>query len=161
MSLDTQDWDWSQIRRHCLREARRHTANAADAEDAAQAAVLRAWRGRDALTDSGALWCWLSRISRNEALRLYERRRPEPRAEVPDGTSVGDLSETVALRVDVRRAVRELSPSDRRLLELRYADDLTCAAAAGRVGIELATAKVRLHRARRRLARALASAYGA
>jgi RNA polymerase sigma-70 factor, ECF subfamily len=149
-------WDWSQIHEHCLREARRHTASLADAEDVAQNAALRAWCRQNSLNDPQALWFWLSRITHNEAMRLHERVRPECRADVPESPDDGGLADRVALKLDVRRALSGLSESDQQLIALHYGRDLTCAVAAQQLQIPLPTAKVRLHRIRGRLARTLA-----
>jgi RNA polymerase sigma-70 factor (ECF subfamily) len=63
--------------------------------------------------------------------------------------------DVVDLQLDVRQAVRRLTPQDRKLLALRYVDDLTQPAVALALGIPEGTAKVRLHRARGRLQRVL------
>jgi len=76
-----------------------------------------------------------------------------------------DLSATIELRegeedervlaavelADLHAAMDALSQRDRRLLEMRYAEDLTQAAIAQRLGIPEGTVKVRLHRARAKL----------
>jgi RNA polymerase sigma-70 factor, ECF subfamily len=153
-------WDWSQVHQHCLREARRYTSSHADAEDVAQDATLRAWRRRHALNDPDALWSWLSRITRNEAMRLYERTRPESRADLPETSYDADLPERVAMRLDLEQALTRLSLADQRLVVLHYGCDLTCAAAADKLHLRLSTTKVRLHRIRRQLATSLAGTYG-
>jgi RNA polymerase sigma-70 factor (ECF subfamily) len=56
-----------------------------------------------------------------------------------------------ALRVSVEQALGTLPDGDRRLLRLRYAEDLTQSEVARRLGVPEGTVKVRLHRARRRL----------
>jgi RNA polymerase sigma-70 factor (ECF subfamily) len=52
---------------------------------------------------------------------------------------------------DLHAALQELSERDRRLLEMRYQEDLTQAAIATRLDIPIGTVKVRLHRARAKL----------
>lgn len=47
--------------------------------------------------------------------------------------------------------MRDLSPEDRRLLQLRYVADLTQSAVAEQLGMPEGTTKVRLHRLRKRL----------
>jgi RNA polymerase sigma-70 factor (ECF subfamily) len=153
-------WDWSEAHRHCLREARRHTANQHDAEEVAQDALLRAWRGWDSLRDPDAMWSWLAAITRNEAIRMYERTRPELRAELPERADEGGIADQVAVRLDVRRALSQLPERDQQLVALRYGSDLTCEAAAHALDLHPATAKVRLHRLHRRLAVSLARSYG-
>src|SRR4051794_15833872 len=69
-----QAWDWDEIARQCLREARRMTRTHDDAEDVAQEALLRAWRHRDRCREPQARSAWVARICHNEA------RRPRPGA---------------------------------------------------------------------------------
>ncbi|HEV2726999.1 MAG TPA: sigma-70 family RNA polymerase sigma factor, partial [Solirubrobacterales bacterium] len=52
---------------------------------------------------------------------------------------------------DIHAALRLLSERDRKLLEMKYEEDLTQAMIARRLGIPEGTVKVRLHRARNRL----------
>lgn len=63
------------------------------------------------------------------------------------------MVETVE-HADLQAALRRLSERDRRLLAMRYVEDLTQAAIARRLGIPEGTVKVRLHRARNKLRRA-------
>jgi RNA polymerase sigma-70 factor (ECF subfamily) len=63
------------------------------------------------------------------------------------------MVETVE-HADLQAALRRLSERDRRLLAMRYVEDLTQAAIASRLGIPEGTVKVRLHRARNKLRRA-------
>ena len=67
----------------------------------------------------------------------------------------GDELEAVLVRVDVERALAPLSPDERRLVELRYAEDLTQPAAAAALGVPEGTVKVRLHQLRARLRQTL------
>jgi RNA polymerase sigma-70 factor (ECF subfamily) len=150
-------WDWPVLRRQVMSEARRWTADEHAAEDVVQRALTRAWRHRDRCADQGAPLAWVMAITRNEARRWHGR--PASR-EIPDdvGSSAngdragGSLEERTITRLDVRDAVRRLSDDDRRLLALRYAEDLTQAEIARRLSWPEGTVKVRLHRLRRRLA---------
>jgi DNA-directed RNA polymerase specialized sigma24 family protein len=67
-------WDWTALSTSCLREARRVLGSEQDAEEAAQDALLRAWRGRAHLREAGAEVWWVRRIARNEALRKLAQR---------------------------------------------------------------------------------------
>jgi RNA polymerase sigma-70 factor (ECF subfamily) len=94
-------------------------------------------------------------ITRNEAFRVMGRQRPAAGLE-PVGSNVEDLaapdeSEMIIDRVDVRRALTELPPHERLLIELRYADDCSHPEIARKLEIPEVTSRVRLHRARRRL----------
>ncbi|HKG35854.1 MAG TPA: sigma-70 family RNA polymerase sigma factor [Solirubrobacterales bacterium] len=149
-------WDWQEVHATCLRSARRYAHRAAEVEDVAQEAALRAWRRRSSLRDSGKRHQWLDQITRNEALRLAGRDRsvlvPEPEgwAGVED-QGIKDLVD----RADIDRALSALNLRERRLIELRYGADLTQPAIAARLGMPEGTIKVGLHRARAKLRRAL------
>ncbi|WP_414642322.1 RNA polymerase sigma factor [Baekduia sp.] len=160
--FDVPDFDWSELATRCLREARR-VAGPDDAGDIAQEAMIRVWRSlrNGAVPDQPG--AWLRTIVRHEAFR--HRNKSATTASLDDHF---DLSDRIAanrldllpLQVDVRRAVRSLTPQDRKLLALRYVDDLTQPAVASALGIPEGTAKVRLHRARGRLQQVLAEHEG-
>src|SRR5262252_9543332 len=67
--------------RHCYRML----GSGADAEDATQDALVRAWRGLPGFDGSGAFGGWLHRIATNVCLDLLrgQRRRLDPVAEGP------------------------------------------------------------------------------
>jgi RNA polymerase sigma-70 factor, ECF subfamily len=158
--------DWTSARRHCLREAQKLVSERAAAEDVVQEALLRAWRHRATCSNPDAPLAWLLAITRREALRWHERRRPGPAS--LDDTSAGTIAENAGAAwcgdertVDalwVRAAVAELSREDRRLLALRYGADLTQEQIAVRLGTPVGTVKIRLHRLRARLRRRLDAA---
>jgi RNA polymerase sigma-70 factor (ECF subfamily) len=135
--------------------AYRYASNPSEAEDIAQDALLRAWRRRSTLREADRRNQWLATIVRNEAFRQHARVRPVPTSTVETYEAVED-AEVVATveRADLHAALNLLSDKDRKLLELRYAEDLTQSAIARRLGIPEGTVKVRLHRARNKLRRA-------
>jgi RNA polymerase sigma-70 factor (ECF subfamily) len=154
-SKETVAWDWGRLRTRCYREAVRVLPRA-DAEEAVQEALVRAWLRRDACRSPEAPLPWLLEITRNEARRVLgrEARRgsleplyPAPRED--------DALAGAAARLTVEQALGTLAERDRRVLHLRYAEDLTQVEVARRMGLPEATVKVRLHRARGRLRRAL------
>jgi RNA polymerase sigma-70 factor (ECF subfamily) len=145
-------WDWAGLRSRCLREARR-VLPGAEAEEAVQEALIRAWTRRHACRTPDAPLPWMLQITRNEARRLLQRRarrlrqaRAEPTSEEEDDPVAGATT-----RVTVEQALARLEDADRRVLRLRYRDDLTQAEVARRLGVPEGTVKVRLHRARGRL----------
>lgn len=148
-------WEWGEAHRVCLRLAYRYASNPSEAEDIAQDALLRAWRRRSTLRESTRRNQWLATIVRNEAFRQHSRVRPDPIAtiELHEGVEDARVVATVEL-ADLHAALRDLSERDRRLLEMRYEEDLTQAAIASKLGIPEGTVKVRLHRARDKLRRA-------
>ncbi len=157
--LDGNDdgWEWGEAHRVCLRLAYRYASNPSEAEDIAQDALLRAWRRRATLRESGRRNQWLATIVRNEAFRQHARVRPDPTAtiETYEGAEDARVVATVE-RADLHAALKRLSERDRELLALRYSEDLTQAAIARKLGIPEGTVKVRLHRARDKLRRAYA-----
>jgi RNA polymerase sigma-70 factor (ECF subfamily) len=151
--LTRNELDWEQAADRCLREARR-IAGPHDAADIAQEAMIRAWRSlRDGTIPEHPI-AWLRTIVHREAHRHRARAAVtvslDEHGDVHDRAATGRL-DLLPLQVDVRRAVRNLTPQDRKLLLLRYVEDLTQPAVALALGIPEGTAKVRLHRARGRL----------
>ena len=135
--------------------AYRYASNPSEAEDIAQDALLRAWRRRSTLRDSEAKIQWLATIVRNEAFRTHARVRPDPTSTIELQEGAEDERVLAAVEsADLHAALADLSDRDRRLLEMRYREDLTQATIARRLGIPEGTVKVRLHRARNKLRRA-------
>jgi RNA polymerase sigma-70 factor, ECF subfamily len=157
------EWDWERMRAAATREARRYLLAAHDVDDAVQEALMRAWRRRESCLGDDQL-PWMRQIARNEALRLLDRRRTRTEREllddekvlatVPDGAA-DEGREELILRLHVDQVVKRFSIDDRRLLALRYVDDLSQPEVARKLGIPEGTVKVRLHRLRRRLRKEL------
>lgn len=147
-------WDWVALRRHAQRQARR-LLEPHEAEDAVQEAMIRAWRGRHRCRSPGAPEPWVRQIARNEALRLRDRRggRAEPVTyeEESNGGAVDPPEEGVLRRISVGQALGKLGSEERKLVELRYVNDLPQGQIASILGIPEATVRVRLHRIRKRL----------
>jgi RNA polymerase sigma-70 factor (ECF subfamily) len=145
------DWNWTLARQRCLRYARRLLTSEDDAEEAVQEAMARAWRKRAQLREDAAALRWMLEITRNEALRLIERRREWPPIESTHEPWEESGADATIRRVQIRRSLQRLSPDDRVLLALRYEADLTQSAVAERTGLPEGTVKVRLHRLRNQL----------
>jgi RNA polymerase sigma-70 factor (ECF subfamily) len=132
--------------------AYRYASNPSEAEDIAQDALLRAWRRRSTLRDSGRRNQWLASIVRNEAFRQHARVRPDPTSSIEFSEGAEDEAVLAAVELaDLHAALSLLSKRDRQLLEMKYEEDLTQGMIARRLGIPEGTVKVRLHRARNRL----------
>jgi RNA polymerase sigma-70 factor (ECF subfamily) len=136
--------------------------NPADAEEAVQDALLRAWRFRDALPDGARRDAWLYRVLVNACyskLRREVPRRDRERERI-DATdefvAPVDAPELVAERAVVAdamaAALRDLPESLRVVVVLRYYADLSEREIATAIRRRPGTVKSRLHEARRRLA---------
>lgn len=146
-------WDWDDLRRHCLAITRRYL-EPADAEDAAQEAVVRAWTaaGRAAIHVPKA---WLTRAAQREALRIVERAQVLAGRRAPlevNLVAADDWQDALHDRIAMDAGLAGLDLPDAEVLRLRYVEDRTQADVAASLGIPEGTAKARLHRARRRLA---------
>jgi len=137
-----------------FRYARTFTYSDADAEDLAQSAVLRALAARTVLHDPVKAKGYLLRIVRNLAIdqaRSRARVRVEPWADVPDAAAGGPEPETLLLRdadrAVPRRALGELAPAYREVLELRFVEDLDYEAVADRLQTTEHAARQRVYRA--------------
>jgi RNA polymerase sigma-70 factor (ECF subfamily) len=155
-----QGWHWGPLRERSLREARRIVGNPDDAEEAVQEALTRAWRAGSRAAEIESPTAWVLHITRNESLRMLERRSRISRRELPEDSADEPCEEDCRLeelvsQSDTRDALERLEPSDRELLFLRYGEDLSQPEVARRLDMPEGTVKVRLHRVRKRLRQAL------
>ena len=125
----------------------------ADADDAAQEALVRALRHGDGLRRAEAADAWIRTIAHREALRIAGRRRPA--SELDDELTGPDHRDRLLGDLDLRTALRTLSPRDRRIVFGHYFEDASCAELAAALDIPEGTVKVRLHRSRHALAKVL------
>jgi RNA polymerase sigma-70 factor, ECF subfamily len=151
--VSTTSWDWGELRSFCFRQALRVVDNQESADEAAQEAIVRAWRHRDSCRQPERPLGWLRQIAHNEAVRVACRRPNEVLVDEPLAGRSGppDESEVLDDRLLFRAILGTLSPADQELAHLRYYEDLTCAMLAEHFGLSEATVKVRLHRLRARL----------
>jgi RNA polymerase sigma-70 factor (ECF subfamily) len=145
------DWDWGEVRALCLDEARRLLGASAAADDAAQEAVIRAWRHRTHCRNPSRPEPWIARIARREALRVLARRSELP---LTEDAAVADPRQEFSDFVDsldLWRAMSGMTGQDRRLLIGHYWQDLPHRELAMQLGLAEVTVRVRLHRIRQRL----------
>ncbi|MFI5272893.1 MAG: RNA polymerase sigma factor [Ktedonobacterales bacterium] len=138
----------------------------ADAEDAAQEALLRAWRGWSSLREAGATRPWLLRITVNVCRNWQaghfgtHRRRTEalgPQHEVlplAGHAPLGTAEHAGAL--DLRRAVATLPPDLLYVVALRFYVGLDATEIGAILELPPATVRTRLRRALHVLRAALA-----
>lgn len=148
-------WDWADLNSRAQSAARSLLPDPHDAEDAAQEALVRAWRQRASCRNARDPGPWLAQIARREAYRLVGRRRRAAPTSFDDQRELVEatepLEERTLRRMAVGQALDTLSPQERRLVELRYEADLTQPAVAEAMGLPEGTVKVKLHRIRKRL----------
>lgn len=130
------------------------------AEDVVQEALLRAWRSRESLTETGAAKPWLLTIVRREHARLYERKRHETVQvdELVDSESAELAAAADQETLDVRRAILALEDDYREPLVLQVLMGWSTQEIADQLGLTQAAVLTRLFRARHKLRRALGAA---
>src|SRR5215210_2807974 len=153
--LTLPDWDWAGLSRRSRAEALRVLGDPYTADEAAQEAVTRAWRQRHRCRTPGTPEPWVAQIARNEALRLRagEKKQVDMATRVAAQTATAEPpgDERLISRLSVQQALAGLTLEERRLIDLRYKDDLAQPAIANILGVPEGTVKVRLHRLRKRL----------
>ena len=146
--------------------------NEADAEDVAQEAFIKAYRGLASFRAESKFSTWLISITLNEARSRLRRQsivRMESLDELPDGDKnispalLRDWreipSETVEreeIRKLLRQAVEALPDIYRQVFLLRDVEELNSNETAQALNISIPAVKVRLHRARMMLQKRLA-----
>jgi RNA polymerase sigma-70 factor (ECF subfamily) len=126
------------------------------AEDAAQEALMAAYRGIARLKKPDRFAGWLTSICRNIAIDMARARARERHVELVDHCPVLDASrhqsDTVAI---VRRIIAELEPGMKEVIYLRYYSRMSYARIAQALGISEEAVNGRLRRARDRIRRQL------
>jgi len=144
--------------------ARRLVGDPHLASDVAQEAMIRAWRALPKFRGDSRLSTWLYRVTVNTAWTHRERARRHRSASLDEYTQVPApygadhpevAGETFELRGRLRAALDNLPESQRRVVVLKDIYGWSHADIAESMGITVTAAKVRLHRARARLARDL------
>lgn len=138
----------------------------AEAEDLTQDTFLRAYRGGASLRDPQAVRGWLYRIATHVCFDRLRQRKPQVSLEGSSGGEDGrvqietpssssrsplEITERNETSACVQRCLDLLPDKYRAVILLREAHSLTAAEIADLLGVTVATVKIRLHRARRRL----------
>src|SRR5260221_355237 len=143
------------------------TASAADAEDVAQDAFVKAYYALDRFREGAPFRPWLLRIVANEAKnrKVAAGRRPTveltaaaDRASSETALSPEDAAVAADLRSGLLAAMSKLREDDRLALTYRYFFDLSEAEMAEALGVARGTVKSRLSRAMGRLREGYADA---
>ena len=130
--------------------------NAADAEEATQDALERAWRARTSLRDADRFEAWFQRILVNTCRDRVRKRRSRPtlmsiseagEGVFPAGAEPADPFAATVAQDAIRRAFVRLNIDQRVVIAMRFYLDLEVDEIARRLGTRQGTIKSRLHRA--------------
>lgn len=147
------------VYRHCLQMLH----NPADAEDAAQDAMLRAYRAMQTFRADSNVATWLFRIAHNVCLDFLKRplnRREGVSLDAlrEEGFEPADEQHTPESRYvaaseqeQLRDVIAKLPEEQQALLSLRYGDGLSYEELSQTLGIGLGTVKSKLNRAKEKL----------
>jgi RNA polymerase sigma factor (sigma-70 family) len=140
--------------------------NREDAEDILQETYLKSFRHLIAFNGQSQFATWLTRIAINLALMLLRKRRNHPEILIESSDSdlpvsimdFPDCSESAESRYfhaerlhQLRRAIQQLPPELRKVVELQNSDELPLKEIAHRTGVSVVAVKSRLVRARNKL----------
>lgn len=157
--------------KHMLfRAVHRITKNSHDTEDVIQDTLMKAYMHIHTFDGRSAFSTWLTRIAINSALMLLRkrRRRQEDSLNGHGDADQGSLLEIIEpsnnpedhfIRMErqwrVRQAIRRLSPTLRKVAEIRQSQDGSIKEIALIAGLSVSATKSRLSRARLALRRSL------
>lgn len=134
--------------RQLYRIAVSYTASSADAEDAMQEALLRAWKRRDTLRNPAYFSTWLNRILINECKTLLRKRKRQlPTADLPNLAAPPPGRTSHALRT----ALFALPEKYRVPLVLNLLEGYTLREIATMLSLPVGTVKTRIARAKQKL----------
>jgi RNA polymerase sigma-70 factor (ECF subfamily) len=152
--------------------ARRLTGNPADAEDASQEALLKAWSRLEQFSgkqeeNADEFRAWVSRIAANTSIDVLRQRRDGKMVSLEErkGASEETLGSGIAARADnpeercarremcglLAEAIVQLPPDLRQACLLRDVMHCSTQEVAERLGISMVAVRLRLFRAHRRL----------
>lgn len=142
-----------------------HLHNRADADEIVQDLFLDLWRKREQIQVTSSLRAYLFAAVRNRVLNRSARIRLEQRwleestaenVEVPAATEpVDEAMHAAEIRARVKTAISALPPGCRRVLELRWNEQLSYAEIADALGISIKGVENQLARARKALRAAI------
>jgi len=140
--------------------ALRRLGDRGHAEDAVQEAFAAIWRSASTYRpERGAAGGWLYTVARNAIVDRLRRNGPTADAELPELASVEPGPEQRAedsyVSWRVHRALEELQPREREVIELAYWSGMSQSEVAEYLGLPLGTVKTRTRSGLARLAAAL------
>lgn len=135
------------------------TQRTAEAEVIVQEAAARAWKHRDRFDASRDVVKWLIGYIVNVARECAKKRRRDATSPPADGPGLEEMAVDPSRPVDdaaidtllAKQLVEQLPPTDRRIVEMKYWDELTCAEIGERLQMQENAVRVRLYRAIQKL----------
>jgi RNA polymerase sigma-70 factor (ECF subfamily) len=143
--------------RHVYTQSLRLVGDRQEAEDVAQEAYLRVFRGLAGFRGDAQFETWLYRIVSNAAMTHLRKRRRfaelvlDPGEESGEPVSPIQVAEEAVDRDALTSALDSLPPSLRVVVILKDVYGLSCREIGDQIGVSEGAVKVRLHRARKRL----------
>jgi RNA polymerase sigma-70 factor (ECF subfamily) len=133
----------------------------AAAEDVVQEVFVKLWQGLSGYDGRAKLSTWIYAITRNASISALRKRPRGLSLSDPAVAAEADALESGSTPAETGdsqlwRAVGELPDRQRQVVTLFYQDDRTTEEVAEMLGLPVNTVKTHLHRARARLAVALA-----
>jgi RNA polymerase sigma-70 factor (ECF subfamily) len=135
-----------------------------DAEDIAQEVFAKVYLSINSFQARSSLYSWVSRIAINECYSYLRKKRPIYESAFGDGTLSAIMLNTPDPQLGADRAVlqrdflnkllTQVSEEERVLLVWKEVEELSMAELSEMTGLNENTLKVKLYRARQRLARA-------
>ncbi len=135
--------------------------NAEEAEELTQDTFLKVYEALPNFKGESKFSTWLYRIAYNKSLDLLKKRKRKlevhsidsyPNLDIPSLENHWDALEFEERRVIIKNAVEELEGADVALITLFYFEELSLSEIAEILSIKENAAKVKLFRARKRLA---------
>lgn len=142
-------WDWPALYQFASGITRRLLHDRSDAEDAAQEAMLRAYRAMRAGTVPDDLHAWVATIAKREAYRVHGRLRPATTFDEASAQQTDPEPDPAPVTLDRVAAYQLLACLDvktRELLVRRFALEQSSFEIAAAMHTKPSTVRVRLHR---------------
>lgn len=131
------------------------TENKSDAEEVAQDAFIKAFHYLKGFNKEAKFSTWLYRIVFNTAIS-HKRKNRQVFSSIEGASGIGDESPEGLEKEDKKRfiqlALNKLNDADRLSIQLFYLKEFSLEEVAEMMGQKMNTTKVRVHRARLRLA---------
>lgn len=140
----------------------RMTGNAAEAEDLSQEVFVQVFRKLDDFRGESAFTTWLYRVTVNQVLMYFRKRRSRREqltddGELPERTVQGRnaLTSSTIDRIALNEAIAKLAPGYRTVFVLHDIEGFQHFEIANFLGCSVGTTKSQLHKARMKLRRLL------